>query len=50
MALKTEPKSKKEEFLDKVKKYFVTEILKFNPDDMCLLTILFEGSKEEVAF
>lgn len=44
MALKTEPKNKKEEFLDRVKKFFVTKVMKFNPDEMCLLTILFEGS------
>ncbi len=38
-----------QEIADKAKKYFVTEVLKFNPDKMCLATILYEGSKQEVA-
>lgn len=49
MALKTEEKGKWEEFMNKAKKYFVTEILKFDPNQMCLCTVLFEGDKEEVA-
>ena len=32
MALKTVPKDKKEEFFDKVKKYFITELMQFDPD------------------
>ncbi|EGR32374.1 hypothetical protein IMG5_085430 [Ichthyophthirius multifiliis] len=48
MALKTEVKSKTQEIIDKAKKYFVTEILKFNPDKMCLCTIVYEGNQNEV--
>lgn len=45
MALKTEDKNKWQEMINKAKKYFVTEIMKFNPNKMCLTTLLFEGSK-----
>lgn len=34
--------------MNKAKKYFVTEIMKFDPNKMCLCTILFEGAKHEV--
>lgn len=50
MALKTEPKSKFKEWVDKAKKYFVTEIMKFDPNQMTLATIVFEGSKAEVNY
>lgn len=49
MALKTEVKSKTKELVDKAKKYFVTEVLKFEPERMCLCTIVYEGSDIEVA-
>ena len=48
MSLKTEEKSTFHEVVNKAKKYFVTEIMKFNPNKMCLCTILFEGRKDEV--
>lgn len=34
--------------MNKAKKYFVTEVMKFDPNKMCLCTILFEGLKHEV--
>ncbi len=34
--------------MNKAKKFFVTEILKFDPTKMCLCTMLFEGNKFEV--
>lgn len=49
MALKTETKSKTKELIDKAKKYFVTEVLKFEPERMCLCTIVYEGSDIEVS-
>jgi alkyldihydroxyacetonephosphate synthase len=49
MALKTEVKSKSKEMIDKAKKYFVTEILKYDPNKMCLCTIVYEGNKDEVS-
>ncbi|KAL4465819.1 hypothetical protein ABPG74_004056 [Tetrahymena malaccensis] len=48
MALKTEAKSKTQELVDKAKKYFVTEVLKFEPERMCLCTIVYEGTDAEV--
>jgi alkyldihydroxyacetonephosphate synthase len=48
--LKTAPKDKKHELIDKAKKYFVTEIMKFDPEEMSLATVVFEGTKEEVAY
>lgn len=36
--------------MNKAKKYFVTEIMKFDPNKMSLCTILFEGSKQEVEY
>lgn len=48
MALKTETTSKAHEMVDKAKKFFVTDVMKYNPDSMTLCTIVFEGSKEEV--
>lgn len=50
MALKTEEKNKFQEMMNKAKKYFVTEIMKFDPNKMSLCTILFEGSKQEVEY
>ena len=34
--------------LDKLKKYYILKIRKMDPDQMCLATIVMEGSKEEV--
>jgi alkyldihydroxyacetonephosphate synthase len=48
VSLKTEEKSKLHEVVNQAKKYFVTQVMKFNPDKMCLCTILFEGRKDEV--
>lgn len=48
--MKTEPTSKTHEWIDKAKKYFITEVMKFNPEEMALGTVVFEGSKEEVAY
>lgn len=36
--------------VNKAKKYFVTEIMKFDPNKMSLCTILFEGNKQEVQY
>jgi alkyldihydroxyacetonephosphate synthase len=48
MALKTAPKTKRDEFIDKIKKYYVTEFKKYDPNKMVLCTLLFEGSDVEV--
>lgn len=48
MALKTEVKSKTKEIVDKAKKYFVTQVLKFQPEKMCLCTLVYEGTDLEV--
>ncbi len=34
--------------VNKAKKYFVTQVMKFDPNKMSLCTILFEGPKHEV--
>ncbi|KRX00983.1 FAD-linked oxidase-like, C-terminal [Pseudocohnilembus persalinus] len=49
MALKTPKDSKMQEFIDKAKKYFLLEIKKFDQDKMCMASIVYEGTKEEVA-
>ena len=41
MALKTESKGGAHEFVDKAKKYFITDVLKFDPSKMTLCTIVF---------
>lgn len=48
LALKIEAESKFDEFLDKAKKYFLLNIKKFDPQKMAVVTILYEGSEEEV--
>lgn len=48
MALKTEEKSKLHEAVNAAKKYFITEVMGFEPSKMVLATILFEGSANEV--
>jgi alkyldihydroxyacetonephosphate synthase len=35
---------------DKAKKLYVTQWLKFDPMELCAATLVFEGTKEEVAF
>ena len=46
VALKPEEHSKFKEFMDKVKKYYVTKIKNFDVDKMVALTLVFEGSNE----
>ncbi len=48
MSLKTEEKSKIHEAVNAAKKYFITEIMGFDPNKMTLCTILFEGTAFEV--
>lgn len=48
--MKTEPESKKKEYLDKIKKYYVTEIKGFDPNKMAVATILYEGGRNEVKY
>ena len=48
MALKTEEKNKFKEAVNAAKKYFITEIMRFDPTKMTLCTILFEGTAAEV--
>ena len=36
-------------FIDQVKKWFVLHVKGFQPDQMCVCTVLFEGSRESVA-
>jgi alkyldihydroxyacetonephosphate synthase len=44
MALKMEDKSKLHEYINSAKKYFITEVMGFDPNKMTLCTILFEGN------
>lgn len=50
MNLKTEDQVKKGfmQVVDEAQKYFITKIMKYDPDKMCLCTLLFEGSQKEV--
>lgn len=48
MSLKTEQKKKRDIILDKLKKYYLLNIKGFDPKQMTLATILFEGNKREV--
>ena len=48
MALKTEKTSKWEKAIDAAKKYYVLNIKKFDQDKMCLCSIVYEGSREEI--
>ena len=50
MALKTEEKNKLQEAVNAAKKYFITEIMKFDPSKMTLCTALFEGRADEVNY
>jgi alkyldihydroxyacetonephosphate synthase len=49
LALKPEVKSKLTEYIDKLKKAYLLDILKFDPQKMVAVTLLFEGSAESVA-
>lgn len=49
MSLKTEEKSKIHEIVNAAKKYFITEVMGFDPTKMTLCTVLFEGTEAEVA-
>lgn len=44
MALKMEDKSKIHEIVNSAKKYFITEVMGFDPNKMTLCTILYEGT------
>lgn len=48
MALKTQEKNKWHEAVNAAKKYFITEIMKFDPNKMTLVTLLYEGSSNQV--
>jgi alkyldihydroxyacetonephosphate synthase len=48
MALKTDDKNKWHEMVNAAKKYFITEIMGFDPNKMVLCTLLYEGSANEV--
>lgn len=48
MALKTPKESKFTEMVDKAKKYFILEVMKFDQDKMCMASVVYEGSREEV--
>lgn len=47
-ALKGEQHSKLQEYIDKLKKAYVLDFLKFDPQKMVAVTLLFEGSKQSV--
>jgi alkyldihydroxyacetonephosphate synthase len=36
-------------FVDGFKKFYITKLKGFNPEQMCVATIVFEGNKEDVA-
>ncbi|XP_064643514.1 alkyldihydroxyacetonephosphate synthase, peroxisomal-like [Lineus longissimus] len=48
-ALKCEEGSMFSNFVDSIKKLYVTKIKGFDPMKLCVATLLFEGTKEEVA-
>lgn len=48
MALKMEDKSKIHEIVNSAKKYFITEVMGFDPNKMTLCTILYEGTALQV--
>lgn len=49
LALKTETSSFFGSIVDTLKKFYVTKIKGFHQDKLCVVTLLFEGSKEYVA-
>lgn len=36
--------------VDWAQKFFITKIMNYDPNKMCLCTILFEGSEKEVKY
>lgn len=44
------PKPFYKELIDKFKKFLLLKVKKFNPEEMCLATVLFEGSKSDVDY
>ena len=50
IALKPKSTSIITKLIDTLKKYFILKIKKFNPQQMCLLTAVMEGKKEEVNY
>ena len=46
-ALKPASESQSKALIDSIKKYYITKIKNFDPDQMCVCTLLFEGSKEQ---
>lgn len=49
MSLKTEQKAKWAVLKDKLKKFYLLQVKNFDPNQMTLATILYEGSRREVA-
>lgn len=48
-ALKTETGSMLQSFVDGFKKFYITKLKGFDHHEMCVATLLFEGTKEDVA-
>ncbi|PVD35874.1 hypothetical protein C0Q70_02843 [Pomacea canaliculata] len=48
-ALKPESKSMLTNFMDGLKKFYITKLKGFDPNKLAVATLLFEGTKEEVA-
>ena len=46
--MKPAENSKSKEIIDQIKKFYLTKIKKFNPDEMVAATCLFEGQKDMV--
>eukprot|EP01137_Pigoraptor_chileana_P019586 Opistho-2@80798 len=46
-ALKPHPSSSIQSLIDAAKKFYVTKIKGFKPDELCAMTLLFEGETEE---
>ena len=49
MALKPEESSTTKKIIDKIKKYYVLNIKGFDQDQMCALTLVFEGRENEIS-
>lgn len=47
-SLKIETSSILQSFVDGFKKFYITKIKGFDPKDMCVATLVFEGNKEDV--
>lgn len=47
-ALKAAPDSKSQEILDKIKKFYVVNVKGYDPQNMVVVTLMFEGSKKKV--